>query len=63
MSQQFFPPRPASRPTIYAYEDTHQQFAGLLKVGYTTQTAKARLDEIFPAGSKAAKIPKSEMAC
>jgi hypothetical protein len=33
MSNAFFPPRPESRPTIYAYEDTHPQFAGLLKVG------------------------------
>ena len=35
MSRDFFPPRPASRPTIYAYEDTNQQYAGLLKVGYS----------------------------
>ncbi|MEW6077470.1 MAG: GIY-YIG nuclease family protein [Thermodesulfobacteriota bacterium] len=48
MSNAFFPPRPASRPTIYAYEDTHPQFAGLLKVGYTTRTARERLDEIYP---------------
>src|SRR5438046_821766 len=43
----FFPPRPASRPTIYAYEDSNPQYAGLLKVGYTTRTAKQRLDEIY----------------
>lgn len=48
MSQDFFPPRPVSRPTIYAYEDTNPQYAGLLKVGYTTRTAKERLDEIYP---------------
>lgn len=47
MSNGFFPPRPASRPTIYAYEDTHRQYIGLLKVGYTTRTAKERLDEIY----------------
>lgn len=40
MSNDFFPPRPASRPTIYAYEDTHPQYAGLLKVGYTTVGAR-----------------------
>jgi hypothetical protein len=40
MSNEFFPARPASRPTIYAYEDTHPQFAGPLKVGYTTRSAK-----------------------
>ena len=40
MSREFFPPRPASRPTVYAYEDTNPQYAGLLKVGYTTVDAQ-----------------------
>lgn len=31
----FFPPRPAAHPTIYAYQDTNPQYVGLLKVGYT----------------------------
>lgn len=48
MSKGFFPPRPALRPTIYAYEDTNLQYVGLLKVGYTTRTAKERLNEIYP---------------
>ncbi len=48
MSKEFFPQRPVSRPTIYAYEDTNPQFSGLLKVGYTTRTAGERLDEIYP---------------
>ncbi len=48
MSKDFFPPRPPARPTIYAYEDTNPQYDGLLKVGYTTRTAKERLDEIYP---------------
>jgi len=48
MSKEFFPPRPESWPTIYAYKDTNPQYAGLLKVGYTTRTAKERLDEIYP---------------
>jgi len=47
MSEEFFPPRPESKPTIYAYEDTHPQYAGLLKVGYTTRTARERLDQIY----------------
>ena len=34
-SRSFSPPRPESRPTIYAYADTNPQYAGLLKVGYT----------------------------
>ena len=48
MSEEFFPPRPKSRPAIYAYEDTNPQYAGLLKVGYTTRSVKARLGEIYP---------------
>ena len=43
MSKDFFPPRPESRPTIYAYEDTNPQYAGLLKVGYTTVDAQSRV--------------------
>jgi len=48
MSNVFFPPRPAARPTIYAYEDTNPQYAGLLKVGYTTVDAKSRVAQQYP---------------
>jgi len=48
MSKEFFPPRPESRPTIYAYEDTHPQYAGLLKVGYTTADAQSRVARQYP---------------
>ena len=48
MSNDFFPPRPASRPTIYAYEDTNPQYAGLLKVGYTTVGARERVARQYP---------------
>ncbi|MDY0094926.1 MAG: DEAD/DEAH box helicase family protein [Candidatus Vecturithrix sp.] len=48
MSNIFFPPRPKSRPTIYAYEDTNPQYVSLMKVGYTTRTVKERFDEIYP---------------
>ena len=48
MSNDFFPPRPDSRPTIYAYEDTNPQYAGLVKVGYTTWTACERIAEQYP---------------
>ena len=48
MAKDFFPPRPESTPTIYAYEDTNPQYKGLLKVGYTTRDAKARVAEQFP---------------
>src|ERR1043166_3665928 len=48
MSRDFFPPRPLSRPTIYAYEDTNPQYAGLLKVGYTTVDARSRVAQQYP---------------
>lgn len=48
MSKEFFPPRPESRPTIYAYEDTNPQYAGLLKVGYTTVDAQTRVAQQYP---------------
>ena len=48
MSKDFFPPRPESRPTIYAYEDTNPQYAGLLKVGYTTVDAQSRVAQQYP---------------
>jgi hypothetical protein len=44
----FFPPRPESRPAIYAYEDTNPQYAGLLKVGYTTVDARSRVAQQYP---------------
>src|SRR5208337_1846017 len=44
----FFPPRPESRPTIYAYEDTNPQYTGLLKVGYTTADAQTRVARQYP---------------
>jgi hypothetical protein len=48
MSNNFFPPRPVLRPTIYAYEDTNPQYAGLLKVGYTTVDARSRVAQQYP---------------
>jgi hypothetical protein len=48
MSKDFFPPRPNARPTIYAYRDTHPQYDGLLKIGYTTKTAHDRVAAQYP---------------
>ncbi|MEA2014880.1 MAG: GIY-YIG nuclease family protein, partial [Thermodesulfobacteriota bacterium] len=48
MSKDFFPPRPESTPTIYAYEDTNPQYAGLLKVGYTTVNVQSRVAQQYP---------------
>lgn len=45
---EFFPPRPAARPTIYAYEDTNPQYRGLLKVGYTTVDVRTRVAQQYP---------------
>ena len=47
-SADFFPPRPPATTKIYAYADTNPQYAGLLKIGYTTKSAKERLEEIYP---------------
>ncbi len=48
MSKTFFPQRPEANPTIYAYEDTHPQYKGLLKVGFTNKDAKTRVAEQYP---------------
>lgn len=48
MNDNFFPPRPKANPTIYAYEDTNPQYAGLLKVGFTTIDAKTRVAQQYP---------------
>lgn len=48
MSNEFFPQRPSSRPTVYAYEDTNPQYKGLLKVGYTTVDAQSRVAQQYP---------------
>ncbi len=47
-SDNFFPSRPKSQPKIYAYEDTHPQYAGLLKVGYTTIDVRKRVEQQYP---------------
>jgi hypothetical protein len=46
MSNDFFPPRPAAAPQIYAYQDP--QYAGLLKVGYTTKSVQERVAAQYP---------------
>jgi hypothetical protein len=48
MSKEFFPQRPDAKPTIYAYEDTNPQYAGLLKIGYTTADAQSRVAHQYP---------------
>ena len=48
MNKDFFPQRPRVQPKIYAYEDTNPQYAGLLKVGYTTKDVRERVAEQYP---------------
>ena len=48
MANDFFPPRPETNPTIYAYEDTNPQYKGLLKIGYTARQANARVAQQYP---------------
>ncbi|MFZ2655252.1 MAG: GIY-YIG nuclease family protein [Victivallales bacterium] len=47
-TDKFFPLRPRSSPTIYAYDDTNPQYAGLLKIGYTTADAQSRVAQQYP---------------
>ncbi len=65
MNKEFFPPRPDSHPQIYAYEDTNPQYAGLLKVGYTTLDVKTRVEQQYPIkkpGRKPYRIVLAESA-
>lgn len=48
MSNKFFPQRPDSSPSIYAYEDTNPQYRGLLKVGYTGGDVRKRVAQQYP---------------
>jgi hypothetical protein len=48
MNNDFFPPRPVASPKIYAYEDSHPQYTGLLKVGYTTKDVRERVAAQYP---------------
>lgn len=48
MIKQLFPAKTEVNPTIYAYEDTHPQYKGLLKVGYTTVGAEQRVAQQYP---------------
>ena len=56
MAKDFFPPRPDATPTIYAYEDTHPQYKGLLKIGYTTGEVKERVAQQYPT-KRPGKLP------
>lgn len=53
----FFPPRPATHPMIYAYEDTNPQYAGLLKVGYTAIDVDKRVTQQYPTKRPDGSVP------
>ncbi len=57
MSKDFFPPRPKVEPKIYAYEDTNPEYAGLLKIGYTTRSVQERVAEQYPTLRPGSKLP------
>jgi hypothetical protein len=61
--KEFFPPRPGSKPTIYAYElisvSTH---IGLLKIGFTDRDAKTRIKEQLGTAAIQHKIVFEESA-
>jgi hypothetical protein len=61
--KEFFPPRPSTNPTIYAYElvgvATHK---GLLKIGYTDRDAKKRIKEQLGTAAIQYKIVFEESA-
>ncbi len=61
--KEFFPPRPSTNPTIYAYElvgvATHQV---LLKIGYTDRDAKTRIKEQLGTAAISYQIVLEESA-
>ncbi|OAV71630.1 T5orf172 domain protein [Bacteroidales bacterium Barb4] len=48
MIKQFFPLRSKANPAIYAYEDTHPQYKGLLKIGFTNVNVQKRVAQQYP---------------
>jgi hypothetical protein len=54
--ENFFPTRPPSKPTFYAFARTHQDHVAWLKVGYTEREASDRIAEQWPGGLKAYRV-------
>ena len=48
MTQSFFKAVEILNPRIYAYSDSHAQFDGLLKIGYTTKAVEDRVRQQYP---------------
>ena len=48
MIEKYLPKQTSVQPTIYAYSDTHSDFKGMLKIGYTKNDAIKRIKEQYP---------------
>ena len=53
----FFPPRPLTRPMIYAYEEDNPKYAGMLKVVFASTGVEKRVAEQFPVLKPGDKKP------
>ena len=63
MSSNFFPPRPAANPTIYAYELTDvTSHTDRLKIGYTSRNSQDRIAEQLKTSRVAYKVVLEEAA-
>lgn len=61
--KEFFPPRPSTNPTIYAYELVGvATYKGLLKIGYTDRDAQTRIKEQLGTAAIQYKIVFEESA-
>ena len=61
MINEFFQERPKATPKIYAFASTHPDHAGLLKVGYTEQSAAERIIDEIETQSLLADAESGEM--
>jgi hypothetical protein len=64
-SNNYFPKRPQTNPTVYAYSENNPNLVGMLKVGFSTRDAEIRVAEQYPVlkpGGKPYKIEFAEPA-
>ena len=48
MKIDYLPKKIEIDPKIYAYQDSHPDFKGMLKIGYTTIDTKERIKQQYP---------------
>ncbi len=51
MEDNFFPEKTEFNPKIYAYSDSHDQYKGLLKIGYTAGSVGERIKQQYPTAA------------